>query len=122
MYEECVLGLTILFAIPLFGAIKNIIKRKSFNILIFLRSFMIYIIIYSLVYLCFDYPLELNIINSMFLSLSERWSMFIYKICYSYITKNYEKKKYKYYQKYQTELSENSLNKISDLDMENKFV
>ena len=52
----------------------------------------------------------------MELSLVERYIMFIFKIIYSYLTKNYEKKKFKYYKKYMTELSAGSLDKMYQLD------
>lgn len=48
----------------------------------------------------------------MLLCLIERWGMFIFKIIYSYVTKNYEKKKLKYYQKYNLELSSNTLKEL----------
>lgn len=114
---EFYLGLFVLVAIPIFGAIKNIIKRKSFNPYIFARTFCVYIGIYLFFKLCFDYELEIgldeiSLFDTMILSLSERYLMFIFKIIYSFVTKNYEKKKFKYYKKYMCELSSGSLDKM----------
>jgi hypothetical protein len=106
------ISIIILTAIPILGAIKNIIKRKTFNIKIFLRTFLVYFVIWILFRIFNIYNLELNHTDSMLLSLCERWGMFVYKIIYSYITKNYEKKKLKYYKKYNLELSSDSLEKL----------
>jgi hypothetical protein len=110
--NESTISLLILCAIPILGAIKNIVKRKSFKVTIFLRSFVIYGVLCALLYSCFGFTFKLNLFESMILSLSERWGMFVYKIGYSVITKNYEKKKYKYYEKYNMDLSSNSLEKF----------
>ncbi len=106
------ISIIILIAIPILGAIKNVIKRKTFNIKIFLRTFLIYFVIWMLLRFFNIYNLELNCTDSMLLSLCERWGMFVYKIIYSYVTKNYEKKKLKYVHKYNLELSSNSLEKL----------
>jgi len=113
--SESTTGLCVLGAIPVLGAIKNIVKRKSFNPLIFIRTFVVYGILCELVYLCFDYSFQLRPVDSMVLSLGERWGMFVYKIGYSLLTGNYQKKKYKYYEKYHMELSNGSLEKLNQM-------
>ena len=110
---ETTTSLTILGAIPVLGAIKNVVKRKSFSPLIFVRTFVVYGILCELVYLCFDYSFQLSPVDSMILSLGERYGMFVYKIAYSVLNSNYQKKKFKYYEKYNTELSTESLNKLN---------
>lgn len=117
--NQLVLCILILIIIPILGAIKNIIKRKTFNIRIFLRTFYVYGIIYFILKYTNIYQFKFDIYDSMLLSLTERWSMFVYKIFYSIITKNHEKKKFKYYQKYQLELSSNSLKQLDKLEKNN---
>jgi hypothetical protein len=109
-------SIIILCIIPIFGAIKNLIKRKSFNILIFLRTFGVYFGIYLIGIFIIRYKFKINLFDSMLLSLLERYLMFVFKICYSYITKNYERKKFKYYKKYLIELSSGSLDKMYHID------
>lgn len=121
--NETNFSVIILIAIPILGAIKNVVKRKSFNIKIFLRTFIVYFTIYLFFKIFKLYSFNLDCFNSMLLSLTERWSMFIYKIIYSYITKNYEKKKLKYYQKYNLELSSGTLKDLElDLELEKKEI
>ena len=36
-------GFLVLILIPILGAIKNIVKRKTFNIFIFMRTFGVYL-------------------------------------------------------------------------------
>jgi hypothetical protein len=114
--EEFYLSLLILTSIPILGAIKNIVKRKTFNILIFLRTFALYFMIYLILEYLFGYYFYFEFDNSMLICLLERWIMFVYKIIYSFVTKNYEKKKFKYYHKYLTELSSGSLDKMYHID------
>jgi hypothetical protein len=102
----------ILIAIPILGAIKNVIKRKTFNIKIFLRTFVVYLGILVFFKVSNIYNFKLTCTDSMLLSLLERWGMFVYKIIYSYFTKNYEKKKIKYWEKYNLELSSNTLDQL----------
>ena len=64
----------------------------------------------------YEYKFEFNLFDAMTLSLLERYLMFIFKISYSYITKNYERKKFKYYKKYLIELSSGSLDKMYHID------
>lgn len=114
--EKILQSIIILCIIPIFGAIKNVIKRKSFNIYIFLRTFGVYSGIYLIGIFIIGKDWKLNLFDSMALSLLERYLMFVFKIVYSYLTKNYEKKKFKYYKKYMTELSSGSLDKIYQID------
>lgn len=106
----------VLAIIPILGAIKNVVKRKSFNIFIFLRTFIVYFSICVMGRFIIGEYWRLNLFDSMALSLLERYLMFIFKIVYSYLTKNYEKKKFKYYNKYMTELSSGSLDKMYQID------
>ena len=110
--SETNLSIAILVAIPVLGAIKNVIKRKSFNIKIFLRTFMVYFVIWLLFKIFNLHNFNLNCFDSMLLSLIERWGMFVFKIIYSYVTKNYERKKLKYYEKYKLEFSSNTLKEL----------
>jgi len=119
--EELYLSVLVLTSIPILGSIKNIVKRKTFNILIFLRTFAIYLIIYLLLEYGFGYYYDFELDTSMLICLLERWIMFVYKIIYSFVTKNYEKKKFKYYHKYLTELSSGSLDKMYQIDNFNKI-
>lgn len=112
--NQTYLSVIVLISIPILGAIKNVIKRKSFSIKIFLRTFAVYFGIYVFFKIFNIYNFTpLIIFDAMLLSLCERWSMFVYKIIYSHITKNYEKKKLKYYEKYNLELSSGTLDKLN---------
>lgn len=110
-------GFWVLILIPILGAIKNIVKRKTFYIFIFMRTFGVYLGIYLVLRLLFGYTFEFDLFDCMGLSLAERYCMFVYKIIYSYVTKNYEKKKYKYYQKYINEYSTGSLKQMYGLGL-----
>lgn len=114
--EELYQAIIILCAISILGAIKNVIKRKTFNIFIFLRTFGVYFALYLIGKFIVKYKFEFNLFDAMTLSLLERYLMFVFKISYSYITKNYERKKFKYYEKYLTELSSGSLDKMYHID------
>lgn len=116
--EELYQSIIILCAIPILGAIKNVIKRKTFNILIFLRTFGVYFGFYLIgkFIISYKYKFEFNLFDAMTLSLLERYLMFIFKISHSYITKNYERKKFKYYKKYLIKLSSGSLDKMYHID------
>jgi len=114
--KELYQTICVLVIIPIFGAIKNVVKRKSFNIFIFLRTFVVYLSIYLIgKFITIEY-FKLNLYNAMALSLLERYLMFVFKIVYSYFTENYEKKKFKYYKKYMIELSSGSLDKMYHID------
>lgn len=112
--EELYQTIIILCAIPILGAIKNVIKRKTFNIFVFLRTFGVYFVLYLIGKFILRYEFQLKLFDAMTLSLLERYLMFIFKISHSYITKNYERKKFKYYKKYLIELSSGSLDKIKN--------
>lgn len=114
--NEIFKSISVLVLIPILGAIKNIIKRKSFSIFIFLRTFVVYIGIFVIGRLINNQNFKFNLFDMMTLSLLERYLMFVFKIVYSYMTKNYEKKKFKYYKKYMTELSSGSLDKMYHID------
>ena len=81
--------LLLFFITPILGALKNIVKYKKFNFLLFIRSPMLTYLIYLI---C-----KYNILLSFIL---ERWFMFIYKIFRAYVTDNYNTKKEKYKLKY----------------------
>jgi hypothetical protein len=115
------LNILTLIIIPIFGAMKNIIKRKTFNIKIFLRTFVVYFLIYLGFKYMIGYEFEFELLDCMSISLLERYCMFIFKIIYAIITKNYEKKKFKYYKKYLTELSEGSLDKMYQIEQMNQM-
>ena len=114
--EELYQVIIVLMAIPILGAIKNVIKRKTFNILIFLRTFGVYFGLYVIGKFIVGYEFNIQLFDSMILSLLERYLMFVFKISYSYMTKNYERKKFKYYKKYLIELSSGSLDKMYHID------
>lgn len=116
--KESTLALSILGTIPVLGAIKNLVKKKSFNPLVFVRTFVVYGILCELVYLSFNYSFKLIPGDAMILSLGERWAMFIYKIGYSLLNGNYQKKKYKYYEKYHMVLSANSLDNLHKMQIQ----
>jgi len=76
---------------PLLGSLKNYVKYKRFNKIIFIRSFYIYIL--------------LNIIirknqNPWMILILERWFFFIFKIIRSLIRNDYKLNKIKYIKKY----------------------
>lgn len=81
-------ALFVLCIVPILGVIKNIIKRKTFNIFIFLRTFCVYFIIYLIEIFIDEYKIKLNILDAIQLTLLERYYMFIFKILYLLITKN----------------------------------
>lgn len=92
--DHVYLSIVVLISIPILWAIKNVIKRKTFSIKIFLRIFAIYFGIYMFLKIFNIYNFTpLIIFDAMLLSLCERrWSMFVYKIIYSHITKIMRKK------------------------------
>jgi predicted neutral ceramidase superfamily lipid hydrolase len=80
--------------IPVLGALKNYVKYKRISLLLFLRTPVIYTIIYT-------YLRILNYKNKISLTIIyERIFMFIYKIIYSLLTDSYHKNKLKYIKKY----------------------
>ena len=83
-----------LMIIPVLGALKNYVKYKRVSALLFLRTPVIYSIIYTYLWtLKFKNKVSLTIIN-------ERVFMFLYKIIYSLLTDSYHKNKLKYIKKY----------------------
>ena len=83
-----------LMIIPVLGALKNYVKYKRVSLLLFLRTPVIYTIIYTyLRILKFKNKVSLTIIY-------ERIFMFLYKILYSLLTDTYHKNKLKYIKKY----------------------
>ena len=83
-----------LLIIPVLGAVKNYVKYKRVSSLLFLRTPVIYLIFYALMWIFkFKNKVSLTIIN-------ERIFMFLYKIIYSLLTDTYHKNKLKYIKKY----------------------
>ena len=83
-----------LMIIPVLGALKNYVKYKRVSLLLFLRTPIIYTIIYT-------YLKLLNYKNKISLTIIyERIFMFLYKIIYSLLTDTYHKNKLKYIKKY----------------------
>ena len=83
-----------LIIIPILGMLKNYVKYKRVSILLFMRTPIIYIFLYSFFTLLkYSNRICMTIIN-------ERIFMFLYKIVVSLLTDNYNKKKIKYEEKY----------------------
>ena len=83
-----------LFLIPVLGCMKNYVKYKKISPLLFMRTPVLYSVLYFYLSL-FKYKNKicLTIIN-------ERIIMFIYKILISLWNDTYHKKKIKYQKKY----------------------
>lgn len=75
---------------PLMGALRNFVKYKEFKPLIFLRS----PVLYCLLFLFFQTT------NVWKILIIERWIMFLYKTLLSIYRNDYITKKEKYIQKY----------------------
>ena len=75
---------------PLLGSLKNYVKYKRFNILVFLRTLYIYFIL----------KLSIQTNNTWLILMLERWFFFIFKIIKSIINNDYNNKKQKYIEKY----------------------
>ena len=86
-----------LFLIPILGAIKNAVKYKQISPMLFMRTPIIYFIIYSYLYLNHYNSKSCKICLTI---INERIFMFIYKIVYSLLTDSYHKNKLKYIKKY----------------------
>ena len=86
-----------LFLIPTLGAIKNAVKYKQISPLLFMRTPILYFIIYSYLYLNHYNSKSCKICLTI---INERIFMFIYKIIISLFNDNYNKKKIKYQKKY----------------------
>jgi hypothetical protein len=75
---------------PLLGSLKNYVKYKRFNILVFLRTLYIYYLL----------KLSIQTNNTWLILMLERWFFFIFKIIKSIINNDYNNKKQKYIEKY----------------------
>ena len=75
---------------PLLGSLKNYVKYKRFNFIVFIRTFYIYSTFHLLI--------QTN--NKWMILILERWFFFIFKIIRSILRNDYESKKQKYIKKY----------------------
>ncbi len=75
---------------PLLGSLKNYVKYKRFNILIFIRSFYVYLIL----------KLAAQTNNIYLILILERWFFFIFKIIRSIYRNDYIRNRTKYETKY----------------------
>ena len=75
---------------PFLGSLKNYVKYKRFNILVFLRTLYIYFIL----------KLSIQTNNIWIILMLERWFFFVFKIIKSIINNDYNNKKQKYIEKY----------------------
>jgi len=75
---------------PLLGSLKNYVKYKRFNTLVFLRTLYIYFIL----------KLFIQTDNTWLILTLERWFFFAFKIIKSIINNDYINKKQKYIEKY----------------------
>ena len=75
---------------PLLGSLKNYVKYKRFNVLIFIRTFFIYLIL----------KLAIRTNNTFLILILERWFFFIFKIIRSLLRNDYMRNKSKYETKY----------------------
>ncbi len=75
---------------PLLGSLKNYVKYKRFNFIVFIRTFYIYLTLHLLI--------QTN--NKWMILILERWFFFIFKIIRSIYRYDYESKKQKYIKKY----------------------
>ena len=70
---------------PILGSLKNYVKYKRFNILVFLRTLYIYSIL----------KLVIQTDNKWIILMLERWFFFLFKIIRSIINDDYNNKKQK---------------------------
>jgi len=75
---------------PILGSLKNYVKYKRFNILVFLRTIYIYSIL----------KIVIQTDNTWIILMLERWFFFLFKIIRSIINDDYNNKKQKYIEKY----------------------
>ena len=75
---------------PLLGSLKNYVKYKRFNFIVFIRTFYIYLTLHLLI--------QTN--NKWMILILERWFFFFFKIIRSILRNDYESKKQKYIKKY----------------------
>ena len=82
--------LIFLLITPTLGFLKNFIKYKSVEPLLYLRTPFLYILLFVI--------LQTN--NLWKIAIMERWIMFLFKILRSYVRNDYMIKKEKYREKY----------------------
>ena len=80
---------------PVLGAMRNYAKYHTVNHILFIRTPVLTILLYTLYYTCdiFASPV-------LMAAISERWVMLFYKMCVSWYKDDYNKKKMKYIAKY----------------------
>ena len=81
---------------PLLGSVRNFVKYKEFKPFVFIRSPLLYILIF----------LSIQTTNVWKILMIERWIMFVYKTILSLYRKDYIVKKEKYIQKYNLKYKE----------------
>ena len=75
---------------PLLGSLKNYVKYKRFNILVFLRTLYIYLVLHLFI--------QTN--NTWMILMIERWFFFVFKIIRSIYRNDYIRNRKKYETKY----------------------
>ncbi len=75
---------------PILGSLKNYIKYKHFNTLVFLRTLYIYLVLH----------LSIQTNNTWMILMIERWFFFIFKIIRSIYRNDYIRNRKKYETKY----------------------
>jgi len=75
---------------PILGSLKNYIKYKNFNTLVFLRTLYIYLVLH----------LSIQTNNTWMILMIERWFFFIFKIIRSIYRNDYIRNRTKYETKY----------------------
>ena len=75
---------------PLLGSLKNYVKYKNFNFLVFIRTFYIYALIQTII--------QTN--NIYLILILERWFFFGFKVIRSIMRNDYMRNRNKYIQKY----------------------
>lgn len=75
---------------PLLGSLKNYVKYKRFNILVFVRTFYIYALI--------QFIIKTN--NIYLILILERWFFFGFKVIRSLLRNDYMRNRNKYIKKY----------------------
>ena len=75
---------------PILGSLKNYIKYKNFNTLVFLRTLYIYLVLH----------LSIQTNNTWMILMIERWFFFAFKIIRSIYRNDYIRNRKKYETKY----------------------
>ena len=75
---------------PLLGSLKNYVKYKQFNLLVFIRTFYIYALI--------QFIIKTN--NIYLILILERWFFFGFKVIRSLLRNDYMRNRNKYIKKY----------------------